>query len=200
MLIALRAVAFVAVIAPVWVEAAGPWRGQIVDAETQEPLEGVVVVGFWERHVAGHPGLPFFIGPMGHWGSEEVTTDADGRFVLRSRLLFDPGIGTHVYGPRLALFKGGYGGWRFHRALQWPTLLGAGTVLELLPLHSRDERVAYITGRRKSQFWTDQHGESYRWLDSDGPGRVIDVPKDRRRRYDAASMRNGRASDCPPGS
>jgi hypothetical protein len=45
MLIALGIAAFVAVIAPAWVEAAGPWRGRIVDVETREPLEGVVVLG-----------------------------------------------------------------------------------------------------------------------------------------------------------
>lgn len=181
MLVALGAAAFVSVIAPAWVEAAGPWRGRIVDVETREPLEGVVVLGFWERHVSGHPGLPFSIGPMGYWGSEEVITDDDGRFVLPSRLLFDPGIGTHVSGPHLAFFKGGYGGWRFDPTVRWPTLLGAGAAIEMEPLHRPEERVAYVAGLRKNR-----HGYSRRWLDDGGPGRVVDVPKDRRRRYDAA--------------
>jgi hypothetical protein len=42
MLVALGAAAFVTVSVPACVEAAGPWRGPIVDVETQEPLEGVV--------------------------------------------------------------------------------------------------------------------------------------------------------------
>ena len=32
-----------------YAEAAGPWRGRVIDAETKEPVQGAVVVASWER-------------------------------------------------------------------------------------------------------------------------------------------------------
>ena len=87
MLVALGAAAFVTVSVPACVEAAGPWRGPIVDVETQEPLEGVVVLAYWEREAGGHPALPLAFGLTGYWGSEDVLTNVDGRVVLPSRPL-----------------------------------------------------------------------------------------------------------------
>jgi hypothetical protein len=49
MRVALGAAAFVTVSVPACVEAARPWRGPIVDVETQEPLEGVVVLAYARR-------------------------------------------------------------------------------------------------------------------------------------------------------
>ncbi len=34
---------------PTLAQAAGPWRAQVVDAETGQPLEGVAVIGVWQR-------------------------------------------------------------------------------------------------------------------------------------------------------
>jgi hypothetical protein len=51
------------------------------DAETQEPIEGVVVLGFWERYRSGNPQIPLEVGPIAYWASEEVATDADGPFI-----------------------------------------------------------------------------------------------------------------------
>src|SRR5438093_11687413 len=68
-------------------EAAGPWRGQVVDAETGKPLEGVVVLAIWEKL---SPGV---IHPARHFHDvDELVTDPSGRFVVpaRSRLTPNP--------------------------------------------------------------------------------------------------------------
>lgn len=54
----------------------GPYRGQLLDAETRQPLEGAVVLFYWERDVYGGAGGPvaFFL------TAKEVLTDKEGRF------------------------------------------------------------------------------------------------------------------------
>jgi hypothetical protein len=56
----------------------GPYRGQLLDAETRQPLEGAVVLFYWERDVYGGAGGPvaFFL------TAKEVLTDKEGRFHL----------------------------------------------------------------------------------------------------------------------
>lgn len=60
--------------------AAGPWKAQIVDAQTKQPLEGVVVVAAWWRatRTLGGPSEEYH-------DSEEVVTDKAGRFSIRAR-------------------------------------------------------------------------------------------------------------------
>src|SRR5437867_12742423 len=66
-------------------EAAGPWQAQAVSAETRQPLEGVVVLAWWTRHVRS------FGGPSEEYrDSQEVPTDRDGRFKIDSRWFFSP--------------------------------------------------------------------------------------------------------------
>ena len=81
------AAAFVTVSVPACVGGRRAGRAQIVDVETPEPLEGVVVLAFWEREAGGHPALPLAFGLTGYWGSEDVLTNVDGRVVWPSRPL-----------------------------------------------------------------------------------------------------------------
>jgi hypothetical protein len=87
--------------------AAGPWRGQAVDAETNQPLEGVIVVAQWDKIGPGvvHKSRYFH-------DVEELVTGVDGRFVIpaRSRLTLNPFV--TLDGPMLHMFKPGYGQWR----------------------------------------------------------------------------------------
>jgi len=57
---------------------AGTIQGQVVDAQTGQPIAGAIVLGVWTK-VAGLPGL------YHHElvGVQEVETDAEGRFVLQ---------------------------------------------------------------------------------------------------------------------
>ncbi len=52
-------------------------RGQVLDAQTRQPIAGAVALGVWHR-IAGLPGLHH--GEL--VGVKEVETDAEGRFVL----------------------------------------------------------------------------------------------------------------------
>ena len=58
----------------------GPWRGQVVDADTGRPLSDVVVVAVWYLAIPGpvHEGKVF-------QAADEVVTDAAGRFELPAR-------------------------------------------------------------------------------------------------------------------
>jgi hypothetical protein len=78
----------------------GPFRGQIVDAETGAPIPGAHFMVMWERD---HPN------PV-HWtqsfyDAQEAVTDADGRFeILRQRRFFTLLVNT----PRFDAFAPGY--------------------------------------------------------------------------------------------
>ncbi|HTI52705.1 MAG TPA: hypothetical protein VMC04_00635, partial [Verrucomicrobiae bacterium] len=55
----------------------GPYRGQVLDAETKAPLAGAVVVALWRRDRV----YPFHI-TTEHYAVRETVTDSEGLFVL----------------------------------------------------------------------------------------------------------------------
>ena len=56
----------------------GPYHGQVVDADTGEPIEGAAVAGIWEFE-----GFVLFITSFTHFANaKETVTDADGKFKL----------------------------------------------------------------------------------------------------------------------
>ncbi len=99
-------------------EAAGPWQAQVVSVETKQPLEGVVVLAWWTRHVRS------FGGPSEEYrDSQEVLTDKDGRFSIDSRWFFSLNPLVFFRGPFFAMFKSGYGdfGWPGYAGSEtWP--------------------------------------------------------------------------------
>jgi hypothetical protein len=124
------------------VEAAGPWRGQVVDAETNQPLAGVVVLAIWDKI------SPSLIHPQRDFHDvDELVTDAEGRFVVpaRSRWFLNPLV--HLDGPRLEMFKGGYGRYVNRRSYGGGNIDDMrnemekrGVVFEIPPLKTREER------------------------------------------------------------
>lgn len=85
-------------------ETAGPWKAQVVDAESKQPLEGVVVLAWWTRHVRS------FGGPsQEYYDSEEVLTDKDGRFTIAARSFFSLNPLVFFRGPFFFIFKPRYG-------------------------------------------------------------------------------------------
>ncbi|MFQ5803956.1 MAG: hypothetical protein ACE5JQ_13765 [Candidatus Methylomirabilales bacterium] len=136
-------------------EAAGPWKAQIVDQETKKPLGGVVVLAVWYRRYASPGGWA----GGGYYGSEEVVTGPDGRFVIPARWTFTflPFL-TTIKGPSFHIFKPGYGQWRFQGAdtweyweradrasAAWAQLEAGGAVMELPPLRTRKERREFLS-------------------------------------------------------
>ncbi len=135
-------------------EAAGPWRAQVVDAATKQPLEGVVVLAWWTRHVRS------FGGPSEEYrDSQEVLTDKDGRFKIESRWFFSPNPLVFFRGPFFAMFKPGYGDFEwpgYESSAKWPeekrkalqTAAGLlqldGIVLEMPALQNAEQRKEYL--------------------------------------------------------
>lgn len=86
----------------------GPYRGRVIDSETQAPIEGAVVVAVWSYRVWAlvqtntkfHDAL-------------EVLTDPDGYFVVNSPEI-ERRAPQRTRFPRFTIFKPGYGyfqGW-----------------------------------------------------------------------------------------
>lgn len=145
-------------------EAAGPWKAQIADADTGQPLEGVVVLAIW---TARSPGL---IHPQDEFHDvDELISDAQGRIVIPERSTSIPLRPlTTVMGPRILMFRAGYGLWTFqeveknraqlqdayfqrqavHR--EWEKFASEGVVIVLRPLRTLEERRQSIY----QQTWT----------------------------------------------
>src|SRR5688572_10290430 len=146
---------------PALSESAGPWKGQVVDKETGKPLERVVVLTRWEKRYTS------FVGEMGgneYYDSEEVVTDAEGRFVIRARQTWTVNPFSEIYGPEFFIFKSGYGRWQFRdfdswglkdaivsaerTRAEWRRFTEEGAVLELPPLKSTEQRLEFIRSMR----------------------------------------------------
>ncbi len=144
--------------APGLVSAAkGPWRGQVLDAETKQPLEGVVVLAYWDRYrfslaqlVVGHQPGEFF-------DAMEAVTDAQGRWEIPKKSF---PFFTNIGGPFFRYFKPGYGRWHYagQDTAEWRQLPGEermrrakamalavwteeGSKVELLRARTREEVV-----------------------------------------------------------
>ena len=74
-------------------------KGQVIDAQTGEPVEGAVVAINWIRYKIAPPGYPT---PKERYGTTEDITDAQGGFTIPKYT-----IGTHFMG----IYKPGYVCW-----------------------------------------------------------------------------------------
>jgi hypothetical protein len=78
----------------------GPYEGTVIDMETRQPLEGVVVHSRWSRV---HPGPGGASGS--YYDSREVLTDKEGKFKLKGVGLL---ILSNIEEPMVNVFKAGY--------------------------------------------------------------------------------------------
>jgi len=160
-LVLLLIVALAVLFGPPAAGAAGPWKAQVVNAETGQPLEGVVVLMYWIKYTggpAGWAGGEFY-------DAEEVVTGQDGRFVVPSRWVFTLNPFKKVF-RQMVIFKPGYGQWEFRDAKEWEKLSdweskarrgeawkqfeGDGVVMDLPPLKTREERLKFYGSFRGS--------------------------------------------------
>lgn len=122
--------------------AAGPWKAQVVDAETKQPLEGVVVLAMWTRH------MRTFGGPsQEYYDSEEVLTDREGRFTITARSFFSLNPLVFFRGPGFLIFKPGYGHPIWPGGMQreiWPEGNLDSIVIEMPRLRTLKERREYL--------------------------------------------------------
>ena len=136
--------------APGGAAAAGPWRAQIVDRESGQPLEDVVVVFVFIKYhktLAGSAGAEYY-------GSDETVTGPDGRFEIPARNLWNPiRIFTEVR-VEITFLKPGYGRYQFREGqrdewrelLDWQILELDDIIVELPPLKTREERLKFYDG------------------------------------------------------
>lgn len=167
------------IVSPV-AEAAGPWRGRVIDSETRESVQGVAVLVTWNRRVQGHPALGST--QTGHIGSEETITDANGEFSIPERFFFTLGLGFRIDGPELAFFKVGYGGWQFVGPAD--AMTGEGALIEMKPLRTSEEQIQYLDRR-----WTRAELEQFRkssWRHADRPANPIGIPYREAKAYETA--------------
>lgn len=78
----------------------GTYRGRIVDAETREPLEGVVVLGVWYTETPSPGG-----GVMSYYDAREAVTDKNGEFSISGQGLL---VVSNLLPMRPIIFKAGY--------------------------------------------------------------------------------------------
>jgi sugar lactone lactonase YvrE len=93
-------------------------------------------------------------------------------------MLFDPPPFFPVEGPQLALFKRGYGGWRFRGSSR--DLTGPGVVIEMRPLVTDAEQIDYLERRPRA----DRRALA-EWEHAEGPANPYDVPYESAGRYEA---------------
>jgi hypothetical protein len=88
----------------------GPYRGQVVDADTGTPIADAVVLGEWNRVYANVAG-----GASRYYDAREVLTDAHGDFVMPGQGLL---LLSNIRPGHMVIFKAGYEYVAFHM-LAW---------------------------------------------------------------------------------
>jgi len=85
-------------------DAAGPWKGKIIDIETKKPLEGAAVVAYWLRVWRTPAG-----GIADFYEIKDVLTDKEGKYEIPSYTPINllP-ILSYIRGPEFTIFKPGY--------------------------------------------------------------------------------------------
>jgi len=79
----------------------GPYEGRVIDAETGQPIEGVVVLGVWYEE------YPTVAGAMHKFhDAKETVTDKNGEFLIRGMGLE---LLSNVIPMDVLFFKAGYG-------------------------------------------------------------------------------------------
>ena len=116
----------------------GPFRGQVVDAETGAPIAGAHVMVSWERD---NPN------PV-HWtqsfyDAQEAVTDADGRFEIPHE---SRAVTALVSAPRFGTFAPGYVASAEEVTPAGGRLFVDPTILRMRPLKTQEERCKLSPG------------------------------------------------------
>ena len=124
----------------------GPWRAQIVDAETGQPLEGVIVLALWDKRSFGWPHPD-----RNYHDIDEVVSDKDGRVVIPARDTSSRHPFEKIIGPLVTVFKPGYGDWHFQSTpggsikASWERFARDGVVIVVPRAKTRDERLHMLS-------------------------------------------------------
>lgn len=120
----------------------GPYQGQVVDAETRQPVEGAVVFFHWKRHVYGGAGGPvsFFLKAV------EVLTDKEGRFYVPWFIGTSLNPFSLVLEPTWFAYYPGYDPDRVIVTPPTGVMLRDPTVILQRKLRTREERLKVVRG------------------------------------------------------
>jgi len=135
----------------------GPYRGQVLDAETKAPLAGAVVVALWRRDRV----YPFHI-TTEHYAVRETVTDSEGHFLLTAKDV-EEGAPRRTRRPEFFIFLPGYG--VFPRRHTSPTgflgevFEGTETMIELPRIAGRAERLTNLSSFGPHSFSEKPHTE-----------------------------------------
>lgn len=128
----------------------GPYRAQVVDAQTKAPLAGAVVVALWRRDRV----YPFH-SVSEHYAVRETLTDEEGRFFLDAKDV-EESAPRRTYHPEFLIFQPGYGSYPGHQVSPTGFTGGIferpGTVVELPRLEGHDERRMHLGAISPSSF------------------------------------------------
>jgi hypothetical protein len=120
-------------------EPRGPYRGQVLDADTKTPLAGAVVAAYWRRERV-HP----FHSTKERYAVREVVTDREGRFDLDAKDI-EANAPKRTLHPEFRIFVPGYGAFpgfnRSPRGFIGGVFWGRGATVELARLDSREQRI-----------------------------------------------------------
>jgi len=160
--VVLLCVAFVLAVAPlVWSQEMqgwdryldrprGPYRAQVVDAQTKTPLVGAVVVALWRRDRV----YPFH-SVSEHYAVRETVTDANGRFALDAKDV-EEGAPRRTYHPEFLIFLPGYGAYPWHqvapRGFTGGIFERSGMLVELPRLQGQEERRIHLQSISPASF------------------------------------------------
>jgi hypothetical protein len=94
----------------------GPYRGRVIDADTREPIEGVVVLGVWDREYPGAGGAVHQ-----YYDAMETVTDKNGDFEIKGLGLL---VMSNIIPMDVLIFKAGYehigrGSWKGIKRRGW---------------------------------------------------------------------------------
>ncbi len=120
----------------------GPYRAQVVDAQTKAPLAGAVVVALWRRDRV----YPFH-SVSEHYAVRETLTDEEGRFFLDAKDV-EESAPRRTYHPEFLIFQPGYGKYPGYQVSPKGFTGGiferADTVVELPRLEGREARRKHL--------------------------------------------------------
>jgi hypothetical protein len=128
----------------------GPYRGQVVDAETKAPLVGAVVVALWRRDRV----YPFHL-VSENYAVRETVTNAEGQFFLVTKDVED-NAPRRTYHPEFLIFIPGYGSYPGQqvspRGFTGGIFEHSGMLVELPRLEGREARRMHLRSISPSSF------------------------------------------------
>lgn len=128
----------------------GPYRGQVVDAETKAPLASAVVVALWRRDRV----YPFQINSE-HYAVRETVTGSDGRFVMEAQDI-EEGAPRRTHKPEFLVFMPGYGAFPSRhsspKGFIAELFYGSGGTVELRRLEKQEDRRSNLSSGDPHKF------------------------------------------------